>query len=79
MPVYDESIFYPERILHDLGFADEDIEVLAEFMRWHINQRNRGLEMKRLMNVLGGRRDQLFLRRKADLLQELQSLEQFSG
>lgn len=78
MPVYDESIFYPERVLHDLGFTEDDINDLAEFMRWHITQRNRELEMKRLLNVLGARRDQLFRRRKTDLMRELQSLEQLS-
>lgn len=31
-PVYDESIFYPEKVARDLGFTDEDINDLVEFM-----------------------------------------------
>jgi hypothetical protein len=44
MPVFDESIFEPEKIVYALGFTYDDIQVLVEFMRWHINQRNLRLE-----------------------------------
>ena len=48
MPIYDESIFYPEKMVKDLGFTDEDINEITQFFLWHINQRNRGTELKNL-------------------------------
>ncbi len=41
MPVYDESIFYPEIRCRKLGITDEGMECILEFFRWHIEQRNR--------------------------------------
>jgi hypothetical protein len=78
MPIYEESIFYPEKALYALGFTDVDIEDLCQFMRWHINQRNIGLERKNLVTVLRTRYAQLIIQRKSDLLRELESLKSIS-
>ena len=44
MPVFDESIFYPEIENRRLGFTDEDVECLAKYFRWQINQQNRRMD-----------------------------------
>jgi len=39
MPVYDESIFHPEKQRRALGIDDEDFESIVEYFRWHLNLR----------------------------------------
>ncbi len=52
MPVFDESIFYPERELYKLGLNDEGIECLVQFFKWHLEQRNRRLDRQRIIAIL---------------------------
>jgi hypothetical protein len=78
MPVYDESIFDPEKAVRDLCFTGGDINDLCEFFRWHINQRERGIKMKSFIALLRARRDQQMLQKKFDLIKELELLEQFA-
>lgn len=78
MPIFDESIFYPERVVKDLGFTDEDINEIAQFFQWHINQRNRGLEQKKFIAVLHARLNHLISRRRLELRTEFEQLDEFS-
>ncbi len=39
MPVFDESIFYPEEHCRALGLDDNDIASIVAFFRWHMDQR----------------------------------------
>ncbi|MBN8539074.1 MAG: hypothetical protein J0L82_01705 [Deltaproteobacteria bacterium] len=78
MPVFDESIFYPERRLYELGFTDEDIEVLVDCFRWHLNQRNLRAENPRLVSLLKLRAEQLIVRRKFELTRDIEALKLFS-
>ena len=78
MPVFDESIFYPERKLYELGFIDEDIEILVEYFRWHLNQRNLRIEKRRLISLFKLRMEQLIVQKKSELIRELEALQNFS-
>jgi hypothetical protein len=78
IPVFDESIFYPERELYKLGFTDEDIEVLVEYFRWHLNQRNRRMGCQRIIALLKLRMEHLIQQKKSELARELEALQSFS-
>jgi hypothetical protein len=76
MPAYDETIFeLPDKRLHDLGFTDDDIQDLVEFMRWHINQHNLAVERKKIIVLFRMRQSKLIVHRKEELLLELESLK----
>lgn len=77
MPVFDESIFYPERELYKLGLNDEDIECLVKFFKWHVEQRNRRLDRQRIIKLLKLRMEKLILQR-LELIRELEVLRKFS-
>lgn len=77
MPVFDESIFYPERRLYELGFTDEDIEVLVEYFRWHLNQRNRRIDRQRIIAILKLRAEKINHQKKLELARELEALGNF--
>lgn len=78
MPVFDESIFYPERELYKLGLNDEDIECLVQFFKWHIQQRNRRLDRRRIISILKLRAEQLIDQKKSELARALEALQNFS-
>lgn len=84
VPVYDESIFEPEKALYELGFTDKDLDDIAEYMRWHVRQRD--LHAKAispdvkpvrqiLLKVLEARQKNLVRQRRAKLLAELRDLD----
>ena len=84
MPVYDESIFDPEKVVKDFGFTDEDINDICAFVRWHIEQREKQARgnspdlraaRKILLHVLRERQTSLAKQREAALLAELNALE----
>jgi hypothetical protein len=78
MPVFDESIFYPERELYKLGMNDEDIECLVQFFKWHLEQRNRRLDRQRIIKLLKLRMEKLIRRKELELVRELEELRKFS-
>lgn len=84
MPVYDESIFDPEKAVKDLGFTDEDINDICAFVRWHLDQKEKQARgnspdsraaRKTLLHILRARQIDLAKQRKAALLDELYQLE----
>jgi hypothetical protein len=78
MPVFDESIFYPERELYKLGLNDEDIECLVQFFKWHLEQRNRRMDRQRIIAILKLRAERLMNQKKSELARELEALQNFS-
>lgn len=78
MPVFDESIFYPERELYKLGMNDEDIECLVQFFKWHLEQRNRRMDRQRIIAILKLRAERLTNQKKSELIRELEALQNFS-
>ena len=78
MPVYDESIFYPEIARRKLGLTDEDMECIVEFYRWHIKQRNRCLDRQRIITLLKLKMEILIHQKKVELARELEALQNFS-
>ncbi len=78
MPVFDESIFYPERELYKLGLNDEDIECLVQFFKWHLEQRNRRQDCQRIIALLKLRAEPLMNQKKIELACELEALQSFS-
>ncbi len=78
MPIFDESIFYPERELYKLGLNDEDIECLVQFFKWHIEQRNRRMNRQRIIGILKLRMEKLIHKKKSELARELEALQNFS-
>ena len=78
MPVFDESIFYPEIETRKLGFTDEDIECIAESFRWLLNQRNRRMDCQRIIALLKLRMDYLMQQKKSDLVRDIEALHNFS-
>ncbi len=78
MPVFDESIFYPEIARRKLGISDEDMECIVEFFRWHIKQRNRRMDRQRIIAILKLRAEQLIDQKKSELARELEALQNFS-
>ncbi len=78
MPVYDESIFYPVIERRKLGMTDEDMECIVEFFRWHIQQRNRRTDRRRIIALLKLRIENLIHQKKLELSLELESLKNFA-
>lgn len=78
MPVFDESIFYPERELYKLGMNDEDIECLVQFFKWHLEQRNRRMDRQRIIAILKLRAEYLMNQKKFELAREFEALQNFS-
>ena len=78
MPVFDESIFYPEIGRRKLGISDEDMECIVEFFRWHIDQRNRRMDRERIIAILKLRAERLMNQKKIELARELEALQNFS-
>lgn len=78
MPVFDKSIFYPERELYKLGMNDEDIEWLVQFFKWHLEQRNRRIDLQRIIAILKLRAEHLMNQKKSELARELAALQNFS-
>lgn len=78
IPVFEESIFYPERELYKLGMNDEDIECLVQFFKWHLEQRNRRLDRQRIIKLLKLRMEKLIRRKELELVRELEELRKFS-
>lgn len=78
MPVFDESIFYPEIARRKLGISDEDMECIVEFFRWHIKQRNRRMDRQRIIAILKLRAERLMNQKKSELARELEALQNFS-
>lgn len=78
MPVFDESIFYPAVARRNLGITDEDMECIVEFFRWHIKQRNRRIDRKRIIALLKLRAERLMIQKKYELVRELEALKNFS-
>lgn len=78
MPVYDESIFYPAIERRKLGISDENMESIVEFFRWHIKQRNRRMDRRRIIAILKSRAEHLMNQKKSELARELEALQNFS-
>lgn len=78
MPVFDDSIFYPERELYKLGLNDEDIECLVQFFKWDLEQRNRRMDRQRIIGILKLRAERLINQKKSELARELEALQNFS-
>ena len=78
MPVYDESIFYPEIERRKLGLTDEDMECIVEFFRWHIKQRNRRMDLQRIIGLLKLGAEKLIHQKKLELARELEAFQKFS-
>ena len=78
MPVFDESIFYPEHELYKLGLNDEDIECLVQFFKWHLEQRNRRMDRQRIIALLKLRAEWLMNQKKSELAREIEALQNFS-
>lgn len=78
MPVFDESIVYPERELYKLGLNDEDIECLVQYFKWHLEQRNRRMDRQRVISLLKLRAEKLMHQKKSELARELEALQNFS-
>jgi hypothetical protein len=78
MPAHDESIFYPAIKRRKLGITDEDMESIVDFFRWHINQRNRRLDRRRIISLLKLRAERLMNQKKSELVRELEALQNFS-
>lgn len=76
MPVFDESIFYPKIENRKLGFIDEDMESIAAYFRWELNQRNRRLDRHCLTSKL--RVEKLIYQKKYELARDLDTLKLFS-
>ena len=74
MPVFDESIFYPEERCKALGLDSEDIDNIVSFVRWNMDQRDKRIAKQKLLEILRKRKTQLAMRKKIALLQELESL-----
>jgi hypothetical protein len=74
MPVFDESIFYPGRRHAEYGVDEEDIECLKDFLRWHLDQREKRLK-KPLLRVLRERQLQLARIEKNKLLAQMSEIE----
>jgi hypothetical protein len=64
--------------LYQLGFTDEGIEVLVDYFRWHLNQRNLRAEKRRLVSLLKLRAAQLIVRRKFELTRDIEAIKLFS-
>lgn len=78
MPTFDESIFYPAVARRKLGITDEEMECIVEFFRWHIEQRNRRLDRRRIISILKLRVEQLINHKRSELTRELEALQNFS-
>lgn len=46
MPEIDESIFYPERKIMDLGLSKDDVAELSGFLRWQLEQKDKRFKNK---------------------------------
>ncbi len=46
MPVYDESIFYPEEARRALGISDDDMDSVIAYFRWQLEQREKRKRQK---------------------------------
>lgn len=46
MPIFDESIFYPEERCRALGLDADDIADITAFVRWHMDQREKRLKKR---------------------------------
>ena len=77
MPEFDDSIFYPERECEKLGFTKDDIQCIAELVKWHMRQRELRTQQprKRLIEILNLRQKQLVVRKRLELFDELRRLE----
>lgn len=75
MPVFDESIFHHDRELYKLGLNDEAIECLVQFFKWHLEQRNRRLDRRRIIVILKLRAELLMNQKKSELARELEALQ----
>ncbi len=78
MPVFDESIFYPERELYKLGLNDKDIECLVQFFKWHLEQRNRRMDRRPIIAILKLRTEKLIVQKKSELARDIEALRNFS-
>lgn len=76
MPIFDESIFYPERRAAALGLDEDDIRAIVEMVRWHMNQRDKRLAKQGFVQLLRQRQTQIAIERKSELLRELELLSQ---
>lgn len=70
--------FYPAVARRKLGITDEDRECIVEFFRWHIEQRNRLMDRRRIISILKLRPEQLINQKKSELIRELEVLQKFS-
>lgn len=78
MPVFAESIFYPEVERRELGITDKEMENIVEYFNWHINQINKRKEKQKLLELLKQRPRQLILQEKIELERDLEGLRNFS-
>ena len=51
MPELDESIFYPERKMIELGLTKDDVADLLSFLRWQLEQKDKRLKNKSEENL----------------------------
>ena len=77
LPVFDESIFCPKFENRKLGFTDEDMECIADYFRWQLNQRNRRIAKHRLILILKLRAEQLIVQKKSELARDIEALNLF--
>lgn len=46
LPELDESIFYPDKKIVELGLDKDDVTDLLGFLQWHLEQKNKRLKNK---------------------------------
>lgn len=78
MPIYDESIFFPEVERRKLGITDEEMESIVEYFRWQFDQDNKRKAKHRLIELLKLRPQQLILQKKLELERDLELIKTFS-
>ncbi len=77
MPIFDESIFFPEIKRCKLGITDEDMKYIIEFFRWQLDQRNRRMSCQCIMTILKLRMEKLIHQKRSELSRELEAFQNF--
>jgi len=75
IPVFDESIFYPEIERRKLGITDEDMKLLIEFFQWQLDQRNRRMNCQRIIALLKLRMEKRIHQKQSELSRELEAFQ----
>lgn len=75
LPVFDETIFYPEIKKRELGITDDDMKHPVEYFIWQLEQRNPRDDQQRVIAILKSRMEKLIHQKKVEPSRDLEAFQ----